>query len=84
MRRRSLKKRREHERERLPLLQSLFADGHWCERCGLSAATDAHEIVSRARGGSTTDPANIALLCRACHNWITTHPGGATDEGWLL
>ena len=82
LRHRSLRARRQYERVRIPLLTGLFADNPRCQRCGLSAATDAHEILSRARGGSTVDETNIALLCRGCHNWITTHPNEAELEGW--
>lgn len=44
-------------------------------------AVDPHEIKSRARGGSITDPANIALLCRPCHRWVTEHPLEAAEIG---
>jgi 5-methylcytosine-specific restriction endonuclease McrA len=51
-----------------------------CVRCG-ARADDAHEIVSRARGGSITDPANLVALCRACHTFITDNPRAAHAEG---
>ena len=51
-----------------------------CVRCG-KRADDAHEVVSRARGGSLTDPANIVPLCRPCHSFITDNPGAAHAEG---
>jgi 5-methylcytosine-specific restriction endonuclease McrA len=44
-------------------------------------ADDAHEIVSRARGGSITDPANLVPLCREHHRWVTEHPLEAEREG---
>jgi hypothetical protein len=44
-------------------------------------ADDAHEIVSRARGGSITDPANLVPLCREHHRWVTEHPLEAHAEG---
>lgn len=37
-------------------------------------ADDAHELLSRARGGSITDPANVVPLCREHHDLITTEP----------
>jgi hypothetical protein len=46
-------------------------------------AHDAHEVVTRARGGSITDPANILLVCRPCHNWIDDHPAAASDIGLI-
>lgn len=63
-----------------------FTATPWCARCGWSTTRiedlDAHELRSRARGGSITDPANVALLCRTCHDYITTHPVVAAAEGW--
>ena len=44
-------------------------------------ADDAHEIVTRGRGGSITDPDNILLVCRRHHDWITTHPKEAHELG---
>lgn len=41
-----------------------------------------HEILSRGRGGSPTDPENILCLCRGCHSFITTHPAWAEEKGW--
>ena len=51
-----------------------------CVRCG-KRADDAHEILSRARGGSITDPANLVALCRPCHTFITDNPRAAHAEG---
>ena len=44
-------------------------------------ADDLHEIRSRARGGSITDPANVIPLCREHHRWVTEHPLEAEKEG---
>jgi 5-methylcytosine-specific restriction endonuclease McrA len=44
-------------------------------------AQDMHEILSRARGGSIIDPANILLVCRRCHSWITENPNIAAEIG---
>lgn len=43
--------------------------------------TDMHEVVRRSQGGDPTDPANILLVCRPCHVWITEHPEGAVACG---
>lgn len=52
----------------------------WCS----ALADDAHEKLSRARGGSITDLANIAPLCRPCHTLITdTEPQWAYGLGLL-
>lgn len=40
-------------------------------------ALDPHEPLTRARGGSITDPDNLAWICRAHHDHIHEHP----DEG---
>lgn len=49
-------------------------------RCGL-AAVDLHEVLTRGRGGSITDMANMILVCRPCHTWITEHPIEAEQLG---
>lgn len=46
-----------------------------------SRADDLHEIVSRARGGSVTDPENVVPLCRPHHIWVTEHPKEAAELG---
>lgn len=47
--------------------------------CRGARAVDVHERLSRARGGDILDPiqAHMMTVCRACHNWITTHPAEA-------
>jgi len=52
-------------------------------RC-LYEAHDIHEPLTRARGGSITDPNNMIVVCRACHDWIHIHPDGATSIGLLV
>lgn len=54
--------------------------------CRGARTTDVHERLSRARGGSITDPAHghMVALCRACHDWITTHPAEAERMRWAL
>lgn len=46
-------------------------------------ATDIHEPLTRARGGSITDVENTISVCRRCHDWIHAHPEIATDLGLL-
>lgn len=58
--------------------------GPMCERCKTRRWCDAHELLKRSRGGSITDPANIVLLCRTCHEWTESEPLQALAEGWLL
>lgn len=50
-----------------------------CEGVGVTH----HEVLSRARGGSPIDPANMLWICDACHFWTTTHPKEATELGLL-
>lgn len=61
------------------------ANGQECEArldvC-LGRATDRHELLSRARGGSIVDPANVVYLCRLCHQFITENPRWAMENGW--
>ena len=46
-------------------------------------ADDVHEPLTRGRGGSITDPENMILVCRSCHDWIHAHPLSASDFGLL-
>ena len=78
-------KRARLARERKRVLEPLREAQPWCSRCGRTGVgLDAHELLSRARGGSITDLANIVLLCRADHQWVTEHPIEAAAEGWTL
>ncbi|WP_262403460.1 hypothetical protein, partial [Actinomadura sp. CNU-125] len=52
--------------------------------CG-RPADDVHEPLTRARGGSIIDPANMAPLCRPHHTEITDEqPAWAYDLGLLV
>jgi len=42
--------------------------GKWCERCGSGHRVTGDHKVERKDGGADLDPANIELLCQACHN----------------
>ena len=54
-----------------------------CERCWSAYGTDLHEVKTRARGGSILDEANIKVLCRDCHNYITRNPKEAVETGFM-
>lgn len=71
-------------RVRRPMLKAL-ADMHpYCVRPGCNRyADDGHEPLTRARGGSITDPDNVVLLCRPCHDELGTEPAWAYDLGLL-
>lgn len=58
--------------------------GPWCEVPGcIRRADDGHEVLSRARGGSITDPANIRLVCRPHHDELTDEAGWGYRLGFL-
>lgn len=71
-------------RVRRPMLKAL-ADMHpYCVRPGCNRfADDGHEPLTRARGGSITDPDNVVLLCRPCHDELSEEPAWAYDLGLL-
>jgi len=48
-------------------------------RCG--GPLDAHEVLSRGRGGSIYDAANIVSICRMHHRWVGEHPDAANALG---
>lgn len=82
-------KRVEAMKVRRPLVARLLAETPWCParlQCRGAATTDVHERLSRARGGSITDErhGHMVALCRACHDWITTHPAEAEAMRWAL
>jgi 5-methylcytosine-specific restriction endonuclease McrA len=81
---RSKKRAELYRTQRAPLVARLLADHPPCQRCMSRAATDVHEIKTRARGGSLTDLENLALLCRPCHTWVTDNPAEARAQGWVL
>jgi len=47
-------------------------------------ATDVHEIMTRARGGSILDEFNVLALCRPCHHYITTEPAWSQINGFTV
>lgn len=59
----------------------------WCElKIGgicQGRGVHVHEILSRARGGSITDPDNCRHACDACHRWVHEHPTQAGKLGYL-
>jgi 5-methylcytosine-specific restriction endonuclease McrA len=69
--------------ERRKLVEKILEEFPMCQRCQAKAATEVHEVLSRARGGSILDPSNCRALCHQCHFWITTNPAEAQASGWL-
>jgi hypothetical protein len=65
------KKRAKENRVRAAVIAELYPERPRCA-CGCGRlADDVHEILSRARGGSITDPGNLAPVARVCHDAIT-------------
>lgn len=82
-------KRQADMKVRRGVVAELLAETPRCParlRCNGARTTDVHERLSRARGGSITDPrhGHMVALCRACHDWITTHPAEAEALRWAL
>lgn len=85
-------KRKAESMQRRYMVRRELASRPWCEakpliggehRCD-GRATDIHEPLTRARGGSITDPANTWALCRSCHRFIHDNPEEATRLGLLV
>ena len=79
------KKRARQIRERRTMLQAKYPGITLCEVpfCN-RVADDAHEPLTRARGGSITDPGNVKAVCRPHHDEITfEEPEWAYDLGFL-
>jgi len=72
------------DRERGRVLRSLFPEPVVCAvpEC-MQVATDPHEPLTRARGGSITDPDNILGICRHHHSEIHAEPAWAYELGLL-
>ncbi len=68
-------KRRAENRQRRAMVADLYPERPHCARPGCpSMADDLHEPLTRARGGSITDPDNCVPLCRPCHDEVTFAP----------
>lgn len=80
-RRRELADRRKVLRELYP--RPTLCAIRWDDRCQ-GAATDPHEPITRGRGGSITDRANIVAACHVCHELVHAHPAEAERRGWLV
>jgi len=82
----SIKRQRE-TRERRRMIEAKYGTGPvvcevpWCT----NLATDPHEPLTRARGGSITDPDNVRAVCPPCHQVITDRqPAWAYRLGFLV
>jgi hypothetical protein len=79
------RKRAREIRERRAMLQAKYPGITLCEVpfCNW-VADDAHEPLTRARGGSITDSSNVKAVCRPHHDEITfEEPEWAYELGFL-
>lgn len=67
------------------LVASLLAEFPWCQVPGCPTRSEVvHEPLTRARGGSVTDPDNCRAICHAHHAEIhDTEPAWAYELGFL-
>lgn len=78
------KKREAVYRQRRKLVAELLERFPWCARCYWNRSVDLHELKNRSQGGDLLDPTQIVTLCRECHEWVTTHPLEAHEDGWTF
>ena len=87
-------KRAKQNRERTKVIKEILRYRSHCEAGPKIVAADrrhfcrvtpddVHEPLTRARGGSITDPDNMVLVCRPCHDWIHNNPALAKEVGLL-
>ena len=79
------RKRATQIRERRAMLRAKYPAVVLCEvpYCN-RVADDAHEPLTRARGGSITDPGNVLAICRPHHDKVTSEePEWAYELGFL-
>ena len=78
-------KRQAENAERRRMARERFPDGPprcvvpWCPRM----ADSLHEILSRARGGSITDPENTVPACNPCNDELTLEPAWGYELGLI-
>jgi hypothetical protein len=79
------KKRAREITERRAMLAAKYPGRPQCEVPYCNRwADDAHELLTRARGGSITDPGNVVAICRPHHNEVTfEEPEWAYELGFL-
>jgi hypothetical protein len=77
-------RRKAENKVRRAVALATFGRNPRCARPGCtSMARDVHEPLTRARGGSITDPANMVPLCGPCHSEIQQGPDWAYDLGLM-
>ena len=84
LRARSAKRERLYRQIRRPLVAALAAEPQicpvpWCTR----VADSPHEPLTRARGGSITDPDNVVMVCHPHNEELTEEPSWGYELGLL-
>jgi hypothetical protein len=78
-------KRRAENRRRRAMVSELWPERPMCAWPDCARfADDVHEPLTRARGGSITDPGNAVPLCRPHHDHVTFTPESELGEAYLL
>lgn len=94
LRQRSLKMQREYVKRRA-FVGAFLADHRVCEFWSVDWAgscwarsVDVHELIRRSHGAAIYPgqegkrPTEYRALCRQHHDYITTHPAWARENGW--
>ncbi|MFI6883419.1 hypothetical protein [Streptosporangium canum] len=83
--RRTSRKRDQENRQRTAMKKALFPLGTLCAIPDCWAPyDDVHEPLTRARGGSITDPDNSVPLCRPMHDDLGKEPVWAYEYALLV
>lgn len=80
-------KRAKQEREYLKKRSSYLLSSPLCnaklQNICTTHATDVHHMQGRI-GNLLTDETKFLAVCRACHDWIETHPKEAKELGYSI
>ena len=55
-----------------------------CQRCQQAPTDDLHHMCNVSQSGvaGLLDEGNWLAVCRPCHQFLTTHPNAAVEEGF--
>lgn len=85
LRPRSKKMAKVYREVRVPMVVEVVGQPcgiRWDENCRVHAE-GLHEVLSRGRGGSITDPANCIPACHYCNGAVSDNPTEAENRGFL-
>lgn len=95
--RRSDKRQKLMNEDRIPLIQQLIAAGFGCEigpvlahhgepdaRHCRGAIQGMHELRKRSAGGSLINRNNLVPTCNYCNGWVEEHPDAAHEYGLVV